>query len=144
MEHTMQSTRPRTRPIISAVRPDPVGDLASAWSGRLVDENGRAESFNLQRDGSDHRLPGQFQLFTTPCGLMAGARLLEAGEHTFVVLVGPYLDPNAGIPVVTVLEGAHHQGTMEGTFHTRRHGDRETVAAGRFTATRSTRVTRAA
>ena len=140
----MQSTRERNRPVTTGTRPDPVEDLAGAWHGLLIDAVGNAESFNLQRDARDHRLPGQFQLFSTPDGVMAGARLLEASDRTVVVLVGPYLDPETAIPVVTVLEGAHEAGSMEGTFHTRRHGDRETVRMGRFTATRTGSVTRAA
>ncbi|HEX9563391.1 MAG TPA: hypothetical protein VF981_05455 [Gemmatimonadaceae bacterium] len=140
----MQSIKERSRPVTATTQPDPVPDLAGAWRGRLVDAFGNAESFNLQRDSTDHRLPGQFQLFSTPDGLVAGARLLEASQRTCVVLIGPYLDPGAGIPVVTVLEGAHCEGSMEGTFHTRRHGDRETVRMGHFTATRIGSVTRAA
>jgi hypothetical protein len=119
-------------------------DLSGAWRGQLIADSGNAESFNLQRDSADHRLPGQFQLFTTPGGLTAGARLLEASDHLVVVLIGPYLDPEVRQPVVTILEGLHANGAMDGTFHTRRYGDRETVRTGRFTATRIEPVTRAA
>lgn len=140
----MPSTRERIRPVTRSAQPNPAEDLSGAWRGRLVDETGATESFALQRDARDHRLPGQFQLFTTPQGVVAGARLLEASDRTVVVLVGPYLDPASGLPVVTVLEGARADGTMEGTFHTRRHGDRETVRTGRFTAMRTGPVTRAA
>jgi hypothetical protein len=128
----------------AGARPDAVVELSGAWRGRLVDTCGDAESFNLERDASDPRLPGQFHLFTTPAGLAAGARLLEAGERTFVVLIGPYLDPGSHRAVVTVLEGNLDAGGMGGEFHTRLHGGRETVRQGRFTATRTEKVTRAA
>jgi len=121
-----------------------VNDLAGAWRGRLIDDTGRAESFNLHRDDADHRLPGQFHLFSTPDGLVAGARLLEASERSCVVLVGPYLDPATQLTVVTLLEACHEPGWMEGTFCTRHHGDRTVVRTGRFTATHGETVTRAA
>jgi hypothetical protein len=133
------------KPVRAAgARPDAVVELSGAWRGRLVVEGGTAESFNLERDTADVRLPGQFQLFTTPGGLAAGARLLEAGERTFVLLVGPYLDPASRLAVVTVLEGSLDASGMDGVFHTRRHGGRETVRQGRFSATRTGSVTRAA
>jgi hypothetical protein len=75
---------------------------------------------------------------------VAGARLLEASDRTCVVLVGPYFDPATQATVVTILEGAHEPGWLEGTFCTRQHGDRMVVRTGRFTATRIEPVTRAA
>lgn len=129
---------------LAGERPESVAQLSGAWRGRLVDQGGSAESFNLERDLSDPRLPGQFQLFTTPGGLAAGARLLEAGERTFVMLIGPYLDVATRQSVVTVLEGNLDHGSMDGRFHTRRYGGREVIRQGRFTATRTESVTRAA
>jgi hypothetical protein len=75
---------------------DVVGALAGSWRGRLTDDHGAAESFNLERESLDHYVPGQVFLFTTPTGIVAGTRLLEAGERSFVALIGPYFDPAEG------------------------------------------------
>lgn len=140
----MQSTIDLKPARLAGERPESVVELSGAWRGRLVDQAGTAESFNLERDASDPRLPGQFQLFTTPSGLMAGARLLEASERSFVLLIGPYLDVTIHQSVVTVLEGNLDSGSMEGNFNTRRYGGRDVIRQGRFTATRTETVTRAA
>ena len=87
------------------IRQDVVAALTGSWRGRLTDTHGSAESFNLEREAVDHYVPGQVFLFTTPTGIAAGMRLLEANEHTFVALIGPYFDPGEGAMVVTVLEG---------------------------------------
>jgi hypothetical protein len=99
---------------------DVVAALAGSWRGRMTDAHGAAESFNLERESIDHYVPGQVFLFTTPTGIASGMRLLEASEHAFVGLIGPYFDPSEGAMVVTVLEGATEQGRLVGTVHTRR------------------------
>jgi hypothetical protein len=123
---------------------DVVAALAGSWRGRLTDAHGAAESFNLERETVDHYVPGQVFLFTTPTGIASGMRLLEAGERSFVGLIGPYFDPAEGAMVVTVLEGAMEQGRLVGTFHTRRYNWRTTLRSGKFTATRAEQVSRAA
>lgn len=120
-----------------------VAALAGSWRGRLQDAQGAAESFNLERESLD-RVPGQVFLFTTPTGVAAGMRLLEAGDRAFVALIGPYFDPAEGAMVVTVLEGTGEPDRLEGTFHTRRYNWRDTIRSGRFTATRVEQVSRAA
>ena len=121
-----------------------VGALSGSWRGRMTDDHGSAESFNLEREAVDHYVPGQVFLYTTPTGLAAGMRLLEANEHSFVALVGPYFDPTEAAMVVTVLEGTCEPGRLEGEFHTRRYNWRYTLRHGRFTATRAGQVSRAA
>jgi hypothetical protein len=128
----------------SGIMSDVVAALAGSWRGRLTDAQGAAESFNLEREAVDHYVPGQVFLFTTPTGIASGMRLLEAGEHTFVGLIGPYFDPSEGAMVVTVLEGTTEQGRLVGTFHTRRYNWRTTLRSGEFTATRAEQVSRAA
>jgi hypothetical protein len=128
----------------SATCQDVVAALAGSWRGRLADARGAAESFNLEREQLDHRVPGQVFLYTTPTGIAAGMRLLEASEHSFVALIGPYFDPSESAMVVTVLEGTCEPGRLSGTFHTRRYNWRETLRAGQFTATRVEQVSRAA
>ena len=123
---------------------DVVAALAGSWRGRLTDAHGAAESFNLEREAVDHYVPGQVFLFTTPTGIASGMRLLEAGERAFVGLIGPYFDPSEGAMVVTVLEGTTEQGRLVGTFHTRRYNWRTTLRSGKFTATRTEQVSRAA
>lgn len=118
--------------------------LAGSWRGRLTDTRGNAESFNLEREVLDHRVPGQVFLYSTPTGVAAGMRLLEASERSFVALIGPYFDPAEGALVVTVLEGTIEPGRLSGTFHTRRYNWRETLRTGQFTATRVEKVSRAA
>jgi hypothetical protein len=125
-------------------RPDVVAALAGSWRGRLSDARGAAESFNLEREALDHRVPGQVFLFTTPTGIAAGMRLLEANEHAFVALIGPYFDPAEAAMVVTVLEGQCEPGRLEGTFQTRRYNWRETLRTGQFSASRVEQVSRAA
>jgi hypothetical protein len=124
--------------------PDVVAALAGSWRGRLTDAHGSAESFNLERESVDHYVPGQVFLFTTPTGIAAGMRLLEAGERSFVGLIGPYFDPVEGAMVVTVLEGTTATGRLTGTFHTRRYNWRTTLRNGHFTATRVEQISRAA
>ena len=92
----------------------------------------------------DHRVAGQVSLFTTPTGIAAGMRLLEAGERAFVALIGPYFDPIEGAMLVTVLEGTCEPGRLSGAFHTRRHSWRDTLRSGQFTATRVEQISRAA
>jgi len=123
---------------------DVVAALAGAWRGRLTDARGAAESFNLEREALDHRVPGQVFLYTTPTGIAAGMRLLEANEHTFVALIGPYFDPSESAMVVTVLEGTCEPGRLSGSFHTRRYNWRESLRVGQFSATRVEPVSRAA
>ena len=125
-------------------RSDVVAALAGSWRGRLTDANGAAESFNLEREAIDHYVPGQVFLFTTPTGIAAGMRLLEAGERAFVGLIGPYFDPAEGAMVVTVLEGTTEPGRLVGTFHTRRYNWRTTLRSGHFTAARVGQISRAA
>jgi hypothetical protein len=125
-------------------RQDVVVALTGSWRGRLTDSHGSAESFNLEREAVDHYVPGQVFLFTTPTGIAAGMRLLEANEHTFVALIGPYFDPSEGAMVVTVLEGACEPGRLTGEYHTRRYSWRDTLRSGQFTATRVEPISRAA
>jgi hypothetical protein len=124
--------------------PDVVAALAGSWRGRLTEAHGASGSFNLEREAIDHYVPGQVFLFTTPTGIAAGMRLLEAGERAFVGLIGPYFDPAEGAMVVTVLEGTTEPGRLVGTFHTRRYNWRTTIRSGHFTATRVGQISRAA
>ena len=125
-------------------RPDLVMALQGSWRGRMTDTHGNAESFNLEREAMDHYVPGQVFVFTTPTGIAAGMRLLEAGDRAFVALIGPYFDPSEATMVVTVLEGCSEPGRLMGTFHTRRYGWRNTLRSGHFSATLVEKVSRAA
>ena len=125
-------------------RQDVVSVLNGSWRGRLTDARGAAESFNLEREAIDHYVPGQVFLYTTPTGVAAGMRLLEAGDKAFVALIGPYFDPTEAAMVVTVLEGTTEPGGLSGTFHTRRYNWRTTLRSGQFTATRVEQISRAA
>lgn len=125
-------------------RQDVVAALHGSWRGRLTDDHGEAESFNLECENRDLQVPGQVCLFTTPTGIAAGVRLLEAGERAFVALIGPYFDPAEATMVVTVLEGTCEPGRLSGTFHTRRYSWRDTLRSGDFTATSAEQISRAA
>lgn len=125
-------------------RQDVVAALHGSWRGCLTDDHGEAESFNLECEHRDLQVPGQVCLFTTPTGIAAGVRLLEAGERAFVALIGPYFDPAEATMVVTVLEGTCEPGRLSGTFHTRRYSWRDTLRSGDFTATRAEQISRAA
>lgn len=125
-------------------RHDVVSVLNGSWRGRLTDARGAAESFNLEREAVDHHVPGQVFLYTTPTGIAAGMRLLEAGDKRFVALIGPYFDPTEAALVVTVLEGITEPGGLSGAFHTRRYNWRTTLRSGHFTATRVEQISRAA
>ena len=123
---------------------DVVAALSGSWRGRLTDARGAAESFNLEREAIDHYVPGQVFLYTTPTGIAAGMRLLEASDKSFVALIGPYFDPNEAAMVVTVLEGSTEPGRLSGTFHTRRYNWRTILRSVHFTATRVEQISRAA
>ena len=125
-------------------RQDVVSVLNGSWRGRLTDARGAAESFNLEREAIDHYVPGQVFLYTTPTGVAAGMRLLEAGDKAFVALIGPYFDPAEAAMVVTVLEGTTEPGGLSGTFQTRRYNWRTILRSGHFTATRVEQISRAA
>ncbi|HEY5546155.1 MAG TPA: hypothetical protein VIK50_08875 [Gemmatimonadaceae bacterium] len=142
MNTTIDLTTPAQR--AETTRQDVVAALHGSWRGRLTDTRGEAGSFNLEHEGVDHRVAGQVSLFTTPTGIAAGMRLLEAGERAFVALIGPYFDPIEGAMVVTVLEGTCEPGRLSGAFHTRRHSWRDTLRSGQFTATRVEQISRAA
>ena len=140
----MKTTTDVTHSMQHEGNPDVVSALAGSWRGRLTDAHGASDSFNLEREAIDHFVPGQVFLFTTPTGIAAGMRLLEAGERAFVGLIGPYFDPAEGTMVVTVLEGTAEPGRLVGTFHTRRYNWRTTLRSGHFTATRVGQISRAA
>lgn len=140
----MKTTTDVTHSMQHDGNPDVVSALAGSWRGRLTDAHGASDSFNLEREAIDHFVPGQVFLFTTPTGIAAGMRLLEAGERAFVGLIGPYFDPAEGTMVVTVLEGTAEPGRLVGTFHTRRYNWRTTLRSGHFTATRVGQISRAA
>ena len=140
----MKTTTDVTHSMQHECNPDVVSALAGSWRGRLTDAHGASDSFNLEREAIDHFVPGQVFLFTTPTGIAAGMRLLEAGERAFVGLIGPYFDPAEGTMVVTVLEGTAEPGRLVGTFHTRRYNWRTTLRSGHFTATRVGQISRAA
>lgn len=123
---------------------DVVAALSGSWRGRLTDARGAAESFNLEREAINHYVPGQVFLYTTPTGVAAGMRLLEASDKAFVALIGPYFDQAEATMVVTVLEGTCEPGRLTGTFHTRRYNWRTTLRSGLFTATRAEQISRAA
>ena len=142
MNTTIDLTTPAQR--AATTRQDVVAALHGSWRGRLTDTRGEAESFNLEHEGVDQSVPGQVSLFTTPTGVAAGLRLLEAGERAFVALIGPYFDPTEGAMVVTVLEGTCEPGRLTGAFHTRRYSWRDTLRSGQFTATRVEQISRAA
>ena len=125
-------------------RQDVVSVLNGSWRGRLTDARGVAESFNLERETVDHHVPGQVFLYTTPTGIAAGMRLLEAGDKAFVALIGPYFDPAEAAMVVTVLEGSTESRGLSGTFQTRRYNWRTILRSGHFTATRVEQISRAA
>lgn len=143
MTTTMMNPTPLPVKRDETARQDVVAALAGSWRGRLTDVYGAAESFNLERV-DDHRVPGQVFLYTTPTGIAAGMRLLEASERAFVALIGPYFDPTESTMVVTVLEGSCEPGRLTGTFHTRRYNWRDTLRTGAFTASRVEQVSRAA
>ena len=142
MNSTIQLTAISTQP--DETRQDVVAALQGSWRGRLTDTHGSAESFNLERESVNHFVPGQVFLFTTPTGIAAGMRLLEAGERAFVALIGPYFDPSEAAMVVTVLEGTCEPGRLTGEFHTRRYSWRDTLRSGHFTATHVGKISRAA
>lgn len=123
---------------------DIVAALHASWRGRLIDSRGSTESFNLERETADLYVPSQVFVFTTPSGVAAGLRLLDATDKAFAALIGPYFDPVQGTMVVTVLEGTFDADQLTGTFQTRRYQWRDTVRSGHFTATRAEKISRAA
>jgi hypothetical protein len=128
-----------------ARKPSAVAALAGTWRGETIDENGAAEPFTLLRDGSsDASVVGRFLFFATRDVAPTGVKLLEASGATFVALIGPYYDPRVNAEVVTVFEGTRNGAVLEGSFHTRVHGWRDTIRSGRFTATRLGSAHRAA
>jgi hypothetical protein len=142
MNTTIDLTTPAQRD--ETTRQDVVAALHGSWRGRLTDAHGEAESFNLECEDQNLQVPGQVCLFTTPAGIAAGVRLLEAGDRAFVALIGPYFDPIEGAMVVTVLEGTCEPDRLTGAFHTRRYSWRDTLRSGQFTATRAEKISRAA
>ncbi|HSA54459.1 MAG TPA: hypothetical protein VLE53_02090 [Gemmatimonadaceae bacterium] len=118
-----------------AQRPRGVPALAGTWQGRFIDQDGATEAFTLLRDASvDAAVAGRFLFFSTPSVAPTGVRLLDANEHAFVALVGPYYDAREHAEVVTVLEGVRNGTVLEGTWYTRLHNWRETLRSGRFVA----------
>ena len=119
----------------AARRPQGVAALAGTWQGRFIDQDGATEVFTLLRDASvDASVAGRFLFFSTPAVAPTGVRLLEANEHAFVALIGPYYDAREQAEVVTVLEGVRNGNVLEGTWYTRLHNWRETLRGGRFVA----------
>ncbi len=126
-------------------KPSELAALAGTWRGEFVPEGGVAQPFTLIRDtSSDAAVAGRFLFFVTRTIAPTGVKLLEAANASFVALIGPYYDPAEDAEVVTVLEGTRCEGRIEGTFHTQRHGWREVVHEGRFSATRVDSANRAA
>ena len=129
----------------STRRPEVVAGLSGMWRGRFQHEDGTSEAFTLLRDGSvDSAVTGRFLFFAKTDVAPTGVRLLEAGQRSFVALIGPYFDPHENADVVTVLEGTRDGSSIEGRFYTRVPDWREAVREGAFTAVRSDTTHRAA
>jgi hypothetical protein len=128
-----------------ARNPSAVAALAGTWRGELTDDQGSREAFTLLRDGSsDAAVAGRFLFYVSRDIAPTGVRLLEASNASFVALVGPYFDHRENGDVITVFEGVRSGANIEGTFYSRILGQRDTIRAGRFIATRLDTVNRAA
>ncbi len=126
-------------------KPSALAQLAGTWRGELLDDAGQAEAFTLLRDASsDAAVAGRFLFFVARDVAPTGVKLLEAANASFVALIGPYFHPGEGTEVVTVLEGVRRGAVLEGTFHTRLPGWRDSIRTGRFTARRADGVPKAA
>lgn len=125
--------------------PSAVAGLSGTWRGELIDEQGTSEPFTLIRDASsDAAVVGRFLFFVTRHVSPTGVKLLEAANESFVALIGPYYHPGEEAEVVTVLEGMRRGTVIEGTFHTRLPGWRDSIRSGRFTARRADGANKAA
>jgi hypothetical protein len=126
-------------------KPSALAGLVGTWRGELVDEAGVAEAFTLIRDASsDAAVAGRFLFFVSHDVAPTGVKLLEAANASFVALIGPYYHPREQTEVLTVLEGVRRGARIEGTFHTRLPGWRDSVRMGRFTAIRADGANKAA
>jgi hypothetical protein len=126
-------------------KPSALAGLAGTWRGQMVEEQGTTEDFTLIRDASsDAAVAGRFLFFITRDVPPTGVKLLEAANASFVALIGPYYHPGEDAEVVTVFEGVRRGVDLEGSFHTRLPGWRDSIRSGRFTARRTDGANRAA
>jgi hypothetical protein len=126
-------------------KPSAVAGLAGTWRGEMIDEHGAREAFTLLRDASsDAAVAGRFLFFVTQHVSPTGVKLLEAANASFVALIGPYFHPGEDAEVVTVFEGMRRGADLEGTFHTRLPGWRDSIRTGRFIARRADGANKAA
>jgi hypothetical protein len=126
-------------------KPSAVAGLNGTWRGEMIDAEGTTQPFTLLREAShDAAVAGRFLFFVTARVSPTGVKLLEAANASFVALIGPYFDPNEDAEVVTVFEGMRRGAVLEGTFHTRLPGWRDSIRSGRFTARRADGANKAA
>ncbi len=118
-------------------KPSALAGLSGTWRGEMIDEQGNTRAFTLLRDASsDAAVAGRFLFFVTRDVSPTGVKLLEAANASFVALIGPYYLPSEEADVITVLEGIRNGTDLEGTFHTRLPGWRDSIRSGRFHAAR--------
>ena len=127
---------------MTAPAPDAVLALAGAWRGALYPSDSHTGlPFSIVLEATPEGLSvGRFA-FTSTMIPRAEAKLLEAGESSFVLLIGPYHDPHLGSDMLTRVEGRRAGDRIFGElFTTKTTGER--TAFARFMASRRQRASR--
>lgn len=118
--------------------------LAGTWRGELVYADGSVDRFTFLHDPPAVGEELGVLALSVPGSSPTPVRLLDANQHAFVVLAGPYVDPRLQQPVFTVFEGVRGASELSGHFYTRSIDDGSCIALGVFTARRGAPMHQAA
>jgi len=119
-----EPARERTGRRLAAAVPQVVSGFAGVWNGVLYrDEHEAGVPFSLLQnvvvDARSGGAVGHVAFATNRDSVAAEVRLLEASATTYVALVGPYYDADAGAQVVALLEARRAGDRMWGSYQVR-------------------------
>lgn len=128
---------PRRVGRVTAPAPGAVLALAGAWRGALYPSDSHTGvPFSIVLEATPEGMSvGRFA-FTSTMIPRAEAKLLEAGEGSFVLLIGPYHDPFLESDMLTRVEGRRAGDRIFGELYTTRAASGERTAFARFMASR--------
>ena len=121
---------------VTAPAPSAVLALTGAWRGALYPSDSHTGlPFSIVLEATPEGLSAGRFAFTSTMIPRAEAKLLEAGDASFVLLIGPYYDPYIESDMLTRVEGRRAGDRIFGELYTSKVSGERTAFA-RFMASR--------